>query len=60
MVIVGLALLCPTWLSATAIPVGALCLFRLARYEDARMEERFGSEFEAYQERSRLLLPFVL
>ena len=59
-VIVGLALLRPTWFSMAAILLGAVALYQLARYEDSLMQSRFGEEFGDYRARSRLILPGLI
>lgn len=59
-VIIGLALVCPTWFSVAAMALALIALERLARHEDRLMAERFGPEFDEYRNRSRLIVPFVL
>lgn len=60
LVIVGFALLCPTILSACAVPVAAIALVQLARFEDDLLAARFGDSFRAWAGRSTRLVPFVL
>lgn len=59
-VIAGLALMAPSWISVAVVPVAFMALLHLARHDDALMAERFPNDFEAYRQRTSRLVPYVL
>ncbi|MEM7262359.1 MAG: methyltransferase [Planctomycetota bacterium] len=59
-VIVGLALLCPTPIALTVAASSVIALWGLCRHEDRVLARSFPEEFPPYQARTRQFLPFVL
>ncbi len=54
LVMLGFAILCPSWLSAGCLLLGLLALAHQRRAEEGRLADLFGEAFEAYRRGSIL------
>ena len=58
-IVSGLLVMWPTFLTLFMFPVLVLMYYRLAKKEDAELEQRFGEEFRKYRKRVPMIVPFT-
>lgn len=46
-------------ISIIILPIGTVCFFLSAKYEDQWNREKFGEIYDAYRQRTRMFIPFI-
>lgn len=57
MLVLGIVILCPNWLAVILYLGSVLSMTQLCRVEDDEMAQRFGAQYDAWAQRTKVLFP---